>query len=157
MTHVLGGKVESAPVREYGKTEVLIDKKDSKIFEGVSEKTICWMSHFDYISQIAPGFEITAHTADCPVAAAENTEAGLYAIQYHPEVLHTAEGTKDVIELRIRCLRMCRRLEDGCIRREYNPGDPRKSRRRKSTSCIVWRSRILQWQQDCYPELSESS
>ena len=52
------------------------------------------MSHFDYISQIAPGFEITAHTADCPVAAAENTEAGLYAIQYHPEVLHTAEGTK---------------------------------------------------------------
>ena len=94
MTHVLGGKVESAPVREYGKTEVLIDKKDSKIFEGVSEKTICWMSHFDYISQIAPGFDITAHTADCPVAAAENTEAGLYAIQYHPEVLHTAEGTK---------------------------------------------------------------
>ena len=46
------------------------------------------------ISQVAPGFEITAHTADCPVAAAENTEAGLYAIQYHPEVLHTAEGTK---------------------------------------------------------------
>ena len=87
-------KVESAPVREYGKTEVLVDKKDSKIFEGVSEKTICWMSHFDYISQVAPGFEITAHTADCPVAAAENTEAGLYAIQYHPEVLHTAEGTK---------------------------------------------------------------
>ena len=73
---------------------MLVDKKDSKIFEGVSEKTICWMSHFDYISQVAPGFEITAHTADCPVAAAENTEAGLYAIQYHPEVLHTAEGTK---------------------------------------------------------------
>ena len=72
--HVLGGKVESAPVREYGKTEVLVDKKDSKIFEGVSEKTICWMSHFDYISQVAPGFEITAHTADCPVAAAENTD-----------------------------------------------------------------------------------
>ena len=60
----------------------------------MSPKTICWMSHFDYISQVAPGFEITAHTADCPVAAAENTEAGLYAIQYHPEVLHTAEGTK---------------------------------------------------------------
>ena len=64
MMHVLGGKVESAPVREYGKTEVLVDKKDSKIFEGVSEKTICWMSHFDYISQVAPGFEITAHTAE---------------------------------------------------------------------------------------------
>ena len=94
MMHVLGGKVEKAPVREYGKTEVLIDKQDSKIFENVSEKTICWMSHFDYISKIAPGFEITAHTADCPVAAAENAQAGLYAIQYHPEVLHSVEGTK---------------------------------------------------------------
>jgi len=94
MMHVLGGKVEKAPVREYGKTEVLIDKKDSKIYENVSAKTICWMSHFDYISKIAPGFEITAHTADCPVAAAENAQAGLYAIQYHPEVLHSVEGTK---------------------------------------------------------------
>ena len=52
------------------------------------------MSHFDYISEIAPGFEITAHTADCPTAAAENEEKKLYAIQFHPEVLHTQEGTK---------------------------------------------------------------
>ena len=94
MMHVLGGKVERADVREYGKTEVLVDKQDSRIFENVSSKTICWMSHFDYISQIAPGFEITAHTADCPVAAAENAEKQLYAIQFHPEVLHTAEGSK---------------------------------------------------------------
>ena len=78
----------------YGKTEVLVDKKDSKIFADVSEKTICWMSHFDYISKVAPGFEISAHTADCPVAAAENAKKSLYAIQYHPEVLHTVEGTK---------------------------------------------------------------
>ncbi len=92
MMHVLGGKVEKAPVREYGKTEVLIDKQDSKIYQNVSPKTICWMSHFDYISKIAPDFEITAHTADCPVAACENAAAGLYAIQYHPEVLHTVEG-----------------------------------------------------------------
>ena len=94
MSHVLGGKVERAEVREYGKTVVIIDKKDSKVFEGVSPKTICWMSHFDYISKIAPGFEISAHTADCPVAAAENEAEKLYAIQFHPEVLHTAEGTK---------------------------------------------------------------
>ena len=94
MMHVLGGKVEAAPVREYGKTEVLVDKKDSKIFADVSEKIICWMSHFDYISKVAPGFTISAHTADCPVAAAENADKGLYAIQYHPEVLHTVEGTK---------------------------------------------------------------
>lgn len=94
MMHVLGGKVEKATVREYGKTEVLIDKTDSAVFAGVSEKTICWMSHFDYISQAAPGFEITAHTADCPTAALENAKEGLYAIQFHPEVLHTEEGTK---------------------------------------------------------------
>lgn len=94
MSHVLGGEVKAAPVREYGKTEVLIDKPESKIFENVSASTTCWMSHFDYIAQVAPGFEISAHTADCPVAAAENAEKGLYAIQFHPEVLHSVEGTK---------------------------------------------------------------
>ena len=93
MSHVLGGKVEKAPVREYGKTEVMVDNS-SILFGDVSPKTICWMSHFDYISQVAPGFKISAHTADCPVAAAENPEKKLYAIQFHPEVLHTVEGTK---------------------------------------------------------------
>ena len=93
MMHILGGKVERADVREYGKTEVFVDKT-STLFGDVSEKTICWMSHFDYISKIAPGFRITAHTADCPTAAAECQEKGLYAIQFHPEVLHTPEGTK---------------------------------------------------------------
>ena len=90
----LGGRVERAPVREYGKTEVLIDKAESKVFRGVEEKTVCWMSHFDYISWTAPGFEVTAHTADCPAAAAEDEARRLYAIQFHPEVLHTKEGTK---------------------------------------------------------------
>ena len=93
MMHVLGGKVEKAPVREYGKTEVFVDTT-SPLFGDVSEKTICWMSHFDYISKVAPGFSIAAHTADCPVAAAENREKKLFAIQFHPEVLHTQEGTK---------------------------------------------------------------
>ena len=68
--------------------------KSSALFDGVSEKTICWMSHFDYISCAAPGFRIVAHTSDCPVAAAECAEKNLYAIQFHPEVLHTQEGTK---------------------------------------------------------------
>ena len=94
MMHVLGGKVEKADAREYGKTEVIVDKTDSKIFEGVSPKTICWMSHFDYISKVAPGFEITSHTENCPCASSENVAENLYAIQFHPEVLHTQEGTK---------------------------------------------------------------
>ena len=91
MQHILGGKVERAEVQEYGKTEVFVDP-NSRLFEGVQPTTICWMSHFDYISKTAPGFSICAHTADCPVAAAENPEKNLYAIQFHPEVLHTIEG-----------------------------------------------------------------
>ena len=118
MSLILGGKVEKAPVREYGKTEVFVNP-DSPLFAGVgapidgqavsdhvvpggacedhkkdTHTTICWMSHFDYISKTAPGFRIVAHTADCPVAAAEDEEKKLYAIQFHPEVLHTEEGSK---------------------------------------------------------------
>ncbi len=93
MMHVLGGKVEKAPVREYGKTEVFVEN-GSPLFTDVKSTTICWMSHFDYISRVAPGFSVIAHTADCPVAAAEDRTKNLYAIQFHPEVLHTEEGTK---------------------------------------------------------------
>lgn len=93
MHHLLGGQVLRAKVREYGKTEVTVDTS-SLLFQNVSPKTICWMSHFDYIADAAPEFRITAHTADCPIAAAENPQKKLYSIQFHPEVLHTPEGTK---------------------------------------------------------------
>ena len=101
MMHILGGKVEKAPVREYGKIEVFVDGT-SPLFAEVGTKTdkadeystICWMSHNDYISKAAPGFAAAAHTADFPIAAAECREKNLYAIQFHPEVLHTQEGTK---------------------------------------------------------------
>ena len=91
MMHILGGKVESAKVREYGKTEVFVNT-ESPLFTNIEATTVCWMSHFDYISQPAPGFEICAHTKDCPVAAAEDRSRNLYAIQFHPEVLHTVRG-----------------------------------------------------------------
>ncbi len=93
MMHVLGGTVEKAPVREYGKTNVHVNPL-SALFSDVPEDTVCWMSHFDYISQTAPGFDVCAHTSECPVAAAENPSEKLYAIQFHPEVLHTQYGTK---------------------------------------------------------------
>ena len=93
MMHLLGGKVEKAPVREYGKIEVTTDRT-SDLFTDVSEKTICWMSHNDYISRMAPGFRTIAYTDNCPYAAMENTEKKLYATQFHPEVLHTQEGQK---------------------------------------------------------------
>ncbi len=93
MSHVLGGRVARAAVREYGRTEVEVDNS-SALFAGVTSRTVCWMSHFDYIAETAPGFRAVAKTANCPVAAAECPERGLYAIQFHPEVLHTVEGSK---------------------------------------------------------------
>ncbi len=93
MMHMLGGHVCKAPVREYGKIEVTVDRT-SKLFGDVSEKTVCWMSHNDYIEKAAPGFAVIAHTPNCPVAAVQDVERGLYAIQFHPEVLHTVEGKK---------------------------------------------------------------
>ena len=92
MQHVLGGKVERADVREYGKSILLVDQPQSKILKDVPETSTVWMSHFDYISKIAPGFEITTHTKDCPVASCEDKEKDLYAIQFHPEVLHSEYG-----------------------------------------------------------------
>ena len=92
MQHVLGGKVERADVREYGKSILLVDQPQSKILKGVPETSTVWMSHFDYISKIAPGFTITTHTKDCPVASCEDKEKDLYAIQFHPEVLHSEYG-----------------------------------------------------------------
>ena len=93
MSHMLGGKVATAPVSEYGKTKVDVDV-ESKIFKGVSPSTICWMSHTDYIEKAPEGFKIVATTPVCPVAAMECEEKKLYAVQFHPEVMHTQEGNK---------------------------------------------------------------
>jgi len=93
MSHVLGGRVERASAREYGKTDVDVDCS-SELFKNVTPHTVCWMSHFDYISKLAPGFRGVAKTDNCPFAAAENVDKKLYLIQFHPEVLHTVEGSK---------------------------------------------------------------
>ena len=93
MQQVLGGKVERAQVQEYGRTEIAVSTQ-SPLFAGVPAQTVCWMSHFDYISKMAPGFVSIAHSKDCPVAACEDLSRNLFGIQFHPEVLHTPEGTK---------------------------------------------------------------
>ncbi len=93
MMHALGGSVCKAPEREYGKTLVTLDTV-SPLFRGLPAQNICWMSHNDYIASAAPGFTVTAHTPNCPVAAAEDRARGLYCVQFHPEVLHTDNGTR---------------------------------------------------------------
>lgn len=91
MAFLLGGSVKAAPVSEYGKADVTI-QSESTLFSDISAQTVCWMSHTDYIESPPQGFQITAHTNACPVAAMECPERGLYATQFHPEVMHTAEG-----------------------------------------------------------------
>ncbi|AJG97035.1 glutamine-hydrolyzing GMP synthase [Clostridium beijerinckii] len=93
MAHLLGGKVATAPVREYGKTNVKIDKS-SKLFEGIETDGIAWMSHTDYIEEAPKGFKVIATTEVCPVAAMENEEKRLYGVQFHAEVEHTQFGQK---------------------------------------------------------------
>lgn len=93
MAYLLDGRVDAAPVSEYGKTEVDVDTS-SALFEGISPKTVCWMSHTDYISKAPEDFRITGTTPVCPVAAMEKPDRKLYAVQFHPEVLHTQEGKK---------------------------------------------------------------
>ncbi len=93
MAYTLGGVVETAPVSEYGKTDIEINTS-SKLFHGIDEKTVVWMSHTDYIAKVPSGFSITGHSSVCPVASMEDASRGLYATQFHPEVMHTVDGKK---------------------------------------------------------------
>lgn len=93
MAYLMGGEVATAPVSEYGKTEVIVDQ-NSVLFENVEKTTVCWMSHTDYIAKAPEGFEVIATTPVCPVAAMQCPDKKLYAVQFHPEVMHTVEGKK---------------------------------------------------------------
>ena len=92
MASLLGGKVSSSEVREYGKTPVRA-QANAALFQKVPEESVCWMSHTDYIAEPPAGFTITAVSDACPVAAMANEARRLYAFQFHPEVEHTVYGT----------------------------------------------------------------
>ncbi len=93
MAKTMGGDVAQSGKPEYGSTTVDIDKK-GKLFKKVDNTTIAWMSHTDYISQAPDGFAITAKTQNCPIAAMEHVEKKLYAVQFHPEVTNSVQGTE---------------------------------------------------------------
>lgn len=86
------GVVSTAPVSEYGKIEVTV--YDSLLFKDIPEKSVVWMSHTDYISEVPAGFNVIGTTDDCPCAAMENTAENIYAVQFHPEVTHSEYGLK---------------------------------------------------------------
>ncbi|MBR2779427.1 MAG: glutamine-hydrolyzing GMP synthase [Firmicutes bacterium] len=91
MAYQLGGTVETAPVSEYGRT-VVRRKADSVLLNGITDETVTWMSHTDYISRVPEGFAVLAETDHCPVAAMGNDAKRFYAVQFHPEVTHSEQG-----------------------------------------------------------------
>ena len=94
MAHSLGGQVIEAQedtAREYGKTTTHYDT-GCKLFRGLPEQGISWMSHGDYMAKVPEGFVLTAHTDNCPNVAIADERRGFYGVQYHPEVNHTEHG-----------------------------------------------------------------
>jgi len=92
MNYVFGGRVESAAVGEYGHTELYTE--DRGLFKNVGRKTAVFMNHRDRVSVAPEGFIVDAHTDNCPVAAFSCPEKGVYGVQFHPEVRHSAEGVQ---------------------------------------------------------------
>ncbi|HRI28992.1 MAG TPA: glutamine-hydrolyzing GMP synthase [Chitinophagales bacterium] len=93
MGYVMGGTVGKATHREYGKKTLHVNTQ-SPVFKGIKPQTVCWMSHTYLVNSLPPGFEITAYTDSCPAAAIANDALKLYGVQFHPEVVHTEEGTQ---------------------------------------------------------------
>ena len=86
-----GGEVGPAgAMGEYG--GVRLSARESALFSGCCGESLCWMSHTDRVLRTPEGFEVTASTERCPVAAMENPAARLYGVQFHPEVTHTERG-----------------------------------------------------------------
>lgn len=93
IAYALGGQVEHADAGEYGKTDIDY-RVNNLLFEGMPNNSVCWMSHFDYVKIPPDGFDIMAVTKTCPVAAYGNSVKNIYGVQFHPEVMHTKNGTQ---------------------------------------------------------------
>ncbi len=91
MAHLLGGRVAKASRREYGKAELFIDD-DKDIFAQIPSRTNVWMSHGDRIEKLPKDFFAVGHTVNSPIAAMADPKRRFYALQFHPEVVHTDEG-----------------------------------------------------------------
>jgi GMP synthase (glutamine-hydrolysing) len=92
ITHHLGGKVRSAEKREYGHAEVSIVDDKNPLFDSLPADLTVWMSHGDEALELPAGFHLTAKTANA-VAGIANPEKRIWAVQFHPEVHHTRQGT----------------------------------------------------------------
>jgi GMP synthase (glutamine-hydrolysing) len=93
IAEILGGKVKHTSGREYGKTELFIDD-NRDIFSHMPGNFTCWASHGDYVKNLPPGFQVSAHTVNSPIAAITNQKRKIFAVQFHPEVTHTEKGNQ---------------------------------------------------------------
>ncbi|WP_311516192.1 glutamine-hydrolyzing GMP synthase, partial [uncultured Anaerococcus sp.] len=91
INHYYKGKVETPKNGEYGKTPLFVDQK-SDLFKTIPQESVIWMNHRDRVSEIAQGFRRIAWTLNAPVAGIENKEKKIYAVQFHPEVVHSEYG-----------------------------------------------------------------
>lgn len=91
IAYKLGGEVQHAHTREYGRSEIAYGK--SELFAEIPQNNICWMSHTDYVGKVPQGFTVTATTKTCPAAGFEDASRKIYGIQFHPEVHHTVNGS----------------------------------------------------------------
>ncbi len=93
ISKALGGVVEPAKDREYGKA-ILRITDSTDIMKGVISSSIVWMSHGDYLTKVPPGFSIIAESDHSPIGAISNSESKIFGVQFHPEVVHSVEGKK---------------------------------------------------------------
>ncbi|HRK05164.1 MAG TPA: glutamine-hydrolyzing GMP synthase [Chlorobiota bacterium] len=93
IAHTLGGAVDKAARREFGRAFVHVDDA-TDLFHGISPSTQVWMSHGDHLTAVPPGFDRIAHTENAPICAIRNKERGIWGVQFHPEVHHSTEGVR---------------------------------------------------------------
>lgn len=94
MSHHLGGTVEPSTKREFGGASITITNNDNNLFNNLDLDQHVWMSHGDLVKEIPEGFEVTAMNDHCPVSAMQNLDKKLHAVQFHPEVRHTENGSE---------------------------------------------------------------
>jgi GMP synthase (glutamine-hydrolysing) len=129
---LMGGEVDKAGRREYGKAELLVDDA-SDIFRGLVGSTTVWMSHGDHLTKLPPGFRSIAHTDNSPICAIKNGEKRIYGVQFHPEVVHTPRG-REILKNYLFKVCECRGDWDP---RSFVQGSIEEVRRRVGGSSVV--------------------
>ncbi len=129
LVHELGGRVEQADVGEFGRSDLHVSEPGVLLRETPAEQT-CWMSHRDTVYEAPPGFTALASSSSSPVAAVEDTQRGVYGIQFHPEVVHTPYGQEILTRFLTEICGCEQTWSPASIVEDQIAADPRAGRRR---------------------------